>query len=154
MHAVITAGDTMRRILGTLAMLAVVALAGCAAQTRSDSLTTTLKAYASTLRWGDFASAMQFVDPEARTAHPVSALDMARYQQVRVTGYDDGQGPLPSGENEVLARAGGVSRTSRSKPRSRAASTSARSRWPQLAGFAANSVAQNAHSLISVAVNS
>jgi hypothetical protein len=37
---------------------------------------------------------------------------------------------------------------------SRAASTSARSRWPKLAGFAAKSAAQNAHSLISVAVNS
>ena len=101
MHAVITAGDTMRRILGTLAMLAVVALAGCAAQTRSDSLTTTLKAYASTLRWGDFASAMQFVDPEARTAHPVSALDMARYRQVRVTEYNDDVGPVPVNDMEV-----------------------------------------------------
>lgn len=85
----------MRRILGMLVILAVLGLAGCATQTRSDSLITTLKAYASTLRWGDFASAMQFVDPAARTAHPVSALDMARYKQVRVTEYNDDIGPVP-----------------------------------------------------------
>ena len=60
----------MRRTLGILAALAILALAGCAAQTRSDSLTNTLKAYASTVRWGDFASAVQFVDPDTRKAHP------------------------------------------------------------------------------------
>ncbi len=101
MHAVTTVGIIMRRILGTLAMLAFVALAGCAAQTRNDSLTTTLKAYASTVRWGDFASAMQFVDPAMRTAHPVSALDMARYRQVRVTEYNDDIGAVPVSDSEV-----------------------------------------------------
>lgn len=91
----------MRRILGMLVILAVLGLAACATQTRSDSLTITLKAYASTLRWGDFASAMQFVDPAARTAHPVSALDMARYKQVRVTEYNDDIGPVPVSDLEV-----------------------------------------------------
>jgi hypothetical protein len=91
----------MRRTLGILAMLVVVAVAGCAAQTRSESLTNTLKAYASTVRWGDFASAMQFVDPAARTSHPVTALDMARYQQVRVTEYNDDVGPVPVSDTEV-----------------------------------------------------
>lgn len=91
----------MRRTLGILAMLVVVAVTGCATQTRSESLTNTLKAYASTVRWGDFASAMQFVDPTARTTHPVSALDMARYQQVRVTEYNDDVGPVPVSDTEV-----------------------------------------------------
>jgi hypothetical protein len=91
----------MRRTLGILAMLVVVAVAGCAAQTRSESLTNTLKAYASTVRWGDLASAMQFVDPAGRTSHPVTALDMARYQQVRVTEYNDDVGPVPVSDTEV-----------------------------------------------------
>ncbi len=91
----------MRRTLGILAMLAALALAGCAAQTRSESLTNTLKAYASTVRWGDFSSAAQFVDPATRTAHPLSALDMARYQQVRVTEYNDDVGPVPVNDMEV-----------------------------------------------------
>ena len=91
----------MRRTLGILAALAVLALAGCAAQTRSDSLTNTLKAYASTVRWGDFASAVQFVDPDTRKAHPLSTLDMARYGQVRVTEYNDDAGPVPTSDTEV-----------------------------------------------------
>ncbi|MEO7071666.1 MAG: hypothetical protein ABI300_01310 [Rhodanobacter sp.] len=91
----------MRRTLGILAVLATLALSGCAAQTRSDALTNTLKAYASTVRWGDFASAAQFVDPATRKAHPLSSLDMARYAQVRVTEYNDDAAPVPASDTEV-----------------------------------------------------
>jgi hypothetical protein len=91
----------MRRSLGILAALAILARAGCVAQTRSDSLTNTLKAYASTVRWGDFASAVQFVDPDTRKARPLSSLDMARYGQVRVTEYNDDAGPVPTSDTEV-----------------------------------------------------
>jgi hypothetical protein len=48
-----------------------------------------------------FASAQQFVDPEVVKQHPLSSLDMARYQQVRVSDYDEGAGAVPAGENEV-----------------------------------------------------
>ncbi len=91
----------MRRILNHLAALSalsVLLLTGCATQTRSNTLTNTLKAYGSTLRWGDFQSAVQFIDPAIRSAHPLSRLDLARYQQVRVSEYDDGAGPVPDGE--------------------------------------------------------
>ncbi len=92
----------MRRILSLLVALSMLlALAGCATKTRSDELTTTLKAYGSTLRWGDFRSAAQFIEPSRRAAHPLSQLDLARYQQVRVSEYDDGAGPVPSGEFDV-----------------------------------------------------
>lgn len=91
----------MRRLL--LPLLAIVAMlcAGCATDQRNQALITTLNAYANTLRWGDFQSALQFVDPKVREAHPPSALDLARYQQVRVTGYDEGAGAVPDGENRV-----------------------------------------------------
>jgi hypothetical protein len=91
----------MRRILSHLAALSVLSmllLTGCATQSRSNTLTNTLNAYGSTLRWGNFQSALQFVDPEIRAAHPVSQLDLARYQQVRVSEYDAGAGPVPDGE--------------------------------------------------------
>lgn len=91
----------MRRILSIFAVLSVLLLGGCATDQRNKSLISTLSAYSSALRWGDFSSALQFVDPEVRKAHPLSALDLARYQQVRVSDYDDGQGPQPGGENEV-----------------------------------------------------
>ena len=91
----------MRRILSTLVVLSLLLLAGCATRTRSDALTTTLKAYGSTLRWGDFQSAAQFIDPAVRAAHPPSSLELARYQQVRVSEYDDGAGPVPTGDFDV-----------------------------------------------------
>ncbi|OOG62808.1 hypothetical protein B0E46_11295 [Rhodanobacter sp. B04] len=91
----------MRRILSLLIVLSAVLLAGCATQSRSDTLTTTLTAYSSTLRWGDFQSAVQFIDPKIRADHPLSKLDMERYQQVKVSGYDEGAGPVPAGEGQV-----------------------------------------------------
>jgi hypothetical protein len=92
--------SSMRRILSIIAILFVL-LAGCATQQRSDSLTSTITAYGNTLRWGDFQSAVQFIDPAVRAKHPVSDLDLARYKQVRVTEYDNGAGPVPTGEFDV-----------------------------------------------------
>lgn len=91
----------MRRIPSILLLLSVLCVAGCATQTRNETLTTTLNAYGSTLRWGDFQSAALFLDPKIRDAQTPSALDLARYKQVRVSEYDDGAGPVPAGEGEV-----------------------------------------------------
>lgn len=91
----------MRRIPYILLALSVLLLSACATQDRSNSLTTTLAAYGGVLRWGDFASAVQFIDPEIRAKHPLTDLDMARYKQVRVTEYDDGAGPVPLDEFDV-----------------------------------------------------
>jgi hypothetical protein len=89
----------MRRFL--IVSLLVMLVAGCASDVRQQTLTTTLSQYGTALRWGDFASAQQFLDPAYREAHPLSSLDLARYAQLRVSGYDDGQGPVPGEENEV-----------------------------------------------------
>jgi hypothetical protein len=91
----------MRRIRNIVLMLSILLLAACATQERSQSLTSTLSAYGGVLRWGDFASAAQFVDPKLRAEHPLSDLDLARYKQVRVTEYDDGAGPVPISPTEV-----------------------------------------------------
>ena len=91
----------MRRILCIPVLLSVLLLASCATQKRSDTLTDTLQAYSSTLRWGDFQSAQMFLEPKYRAAHPLSKLDLERYKQVRVSGYDDGSGPVPAGKDDV-----------------------------------------------------
>jgi predicted small secreted protein len=90
----------MRRILSIIVVLSIT-LAGCATQQRSDSLTSTLTAYGNTVRWGDIQSAAQFIDPAIRASHPTSKLDLARYQQIRVTEYDNGAGPVPTGQFDV-----------------------------------------------------
>ncbi len=91
----------MRRIPSMLLMLSILLLAACATQDRSQSLTTTLSAYGGILRWGDFASAVQFIDPEVRAKHPLTERDLARYKQVRVTEYNDDAGPVPISKTEV-----------------------------------------------------
>ncbi len=91
----------MRRLSSILVLLPVLLLAGCATKTRSDALTTTVNAYGSTLRWGDFQSAAQFIDPKIRAAHPLDPLDVARFKQVRVSEYDNGAGPVPISDGEV-----------------------------------------------------
>lgn len=91
----------MRRIPSILLMLSILLLAACATQERSQSLTSTLSAYGGILRWGDFASAAQFIEPEVRAKHPLTELDLARYKQVRVTEYNDDAGPVPISSTEV-----------------------------------------------------
>lgn len=91
----------MRRILILLASFSMLVLAGCATDKRNDTLTTTLNAYAHAMRWGDFPTALEFVDPKVREEHPLSKLEMGRYQQFKVSEYDEGKGPTPKGQNEV-----------------------------------------------------
>ena len=91
----------MRIIPTTFALLSALLLGGCATQKRSDTLTTTLTAYSSTVRWGDFQSAAMFIEPKERAKHPLTALELARFKQVRVSQYEEGSGPVPAGQNEV-----------------------------------------------------
>lgn len=91
----------MQRLRLVVVIITLAMLAGCAKNIRTESLTGTLNAYHSTLRWGDFQHALEYVDPDWRQAHPLTPLQIARYKQVRVVGYDEGQGPVPTSDTEV-----------------------------------------------------
>jgi hypothetical protein len=91
----------MRRLALLTATACLLLLAGCATDQRNQSLTATLTAYGNTVRWGKLANAEQFVDPTLREEHPLSPIELSRFAQYRVTEYDDGQGPIPTGENEA-----------------------------------------------------
>ncbi|KRG71979.1 hypothetical protein [Pseudoxanthomonas dokdonensis] len=41
------------------------------------------------IRWGDFEAAWQMVDPAYRQAHPLSDVELSRYEQVQISGYRD-----------------------------------------------------------------
>lgn len=90
------------RLIALILALAVLAtLAGCANHRRSDNLTETLNAYASTIRWNSFKQGLGFVSPDYRKEHPLTQLQIRRYQQVRVAGYDEGSGAVPVSEGKI-----------------------------------------------------
>lgn len=71
-----------------LAFLLLPLLSGCATQKHSrDLLQVALYDYQSAIRWGNFTGALDFIDPDVLAKKPVSALDLERYGQVQVTGY-------------------------------------------------------------------
>lgn len=89
----------MLRILALLISLSL--FAGCATPTKKkDALDATLESYASTIRWGNFEDAVAFIDPAVLKEHPLTGLDLQRYQQVRVSGYNP-QSPRPLGDKEI-----------------------------------------------------
>ena len=69
-------------------------------RSRQTILNETLRSYAATIRWGDIAQAQAFLDPKRRAEHPPSALELARFKQVQVSGYEE-QPVSPVSENEV-----------------------------------------------------
>lgn len=94
----------MHRCVRVVALALFLLLLGACATEKMRSKETvldeTLRTYAATIRWGDIEQAQAFVDPDVLRAHPPSALDLARYRQVKVSSYDE-QPATPVGENEV-----------------------------------------------------
>lgn len=81
--------------------LATALLGACATPgSKSDLLDNTLQSYAAVIRWGNFEDAAGFVDPATLQEHPLTALDLQRYGQVRVSGYNE-QPRRATGDNEV-----------------------------------------------------
>jgi len=89
--------------MSRLIPLIALALAGCGSmthQTEGRELELTLMAYGNAIRWGDIQQALPFIDPETLKAHPVTALDLQRYKQVRFVSYIE-QKPIPAGPHQV-----------------------------------------------------
>ena len=86
-----------------LLLYSALLLGACAnteIRSRQTILNETLRSYAATIRWGDIAQAQAFLDPKLRAEHPPSALELARFKQVQVSGYEE-QPVSPVSENEV-----------------------------------------------------
>lgn len=79
-----------RSPLAALLLVLAVLSSGCASTGKQHSaLERAQYAWSGAVRWNDFQTAWQLVDPEYRAAHPASELDFARYEQVQVTSYRD-----------------------------------------------------------------
>jgi hypothetical protein len=51
--------------------------------------------YVSTIRWSDFDRAVGFVDPKTLEADPIESIELERYKQFQVTGYQVRTGVEP-----------------------------------------------------------
>ncbi|HXS72989.1 MAG TPA: hypothetical protein VN725_03015 [Rhodanobacteraceae bacterium] len=91
----------MRRFVALFALTGL--LAACAnlpTHAKDEARDETLASYAATLRFGDFASAWQFVDPKVRAEHPLGAAAKRRYGAIEVGGYET-DGPSATGDNTI-----------------------------------------------------
>lgn len=81
------------RVIGKLLLLAglLLVLLPATAQSRlqRNKLQPMQDAYAAAIRWGDFETAWQLVDPAYKAEHPMTELEFERYQQVQISGYRD-----------------------------------------------------------------
>ena len=78
------------RLLNLVMLLCVLVVSGCANMGReADALDKAQYAWSAAIRWGDFEGARNLVDPKHREAHPVTPLQMARYEQVQISSYRD-----------------------------------------------------------------
>ncbi len=81
-----------RFVLMLGAAFALAALAGCATTRRVDrneALREAQYTWSAAIRWGDFEGALTMIDPKYREAHPVTPLELERYQQVQVSAYHE-----------------------------------------------------------------
>ncbi|MER3546730.1 MAG: hypothetical protein C4338_03630 [Rhodanobacteraceae bacterium] len=94
----------LRKVTATFLCGSMLALlAGCTtlgSHAKDQARDETLAQYAATLRFGDFASAWQFVDPKVRETHPLDAAAKRRYASIEVGAYQT-DGPSAIDENTV-----------------------------------------------------
>ena len=59
------------------------------ASRKTDTLDRNQYAWSGAIRWGDFDAALNLIDPKFRAEHPVTDLELERYEQVQITSYRD-----------------------------------------------------------------
>lgn len=92
-----------RHLIAASVMLAGALLGACSTdqmRSRQTVLDQTLLTYAATIRWGDVAQATSFIDPKVLAEHPPTALELERFKQVQISGYNE-QPAVPVSATEV-----------------------------------------------------
>lgn len=87
-------------LLGLLALASLSALAAGPKITKKQrkELEEIQVKYDATLRWGTVEDALPYLDPEYAKAHPLTDLELRRYEQVKISSYRAGDNvPLPDG---------------------------------------------------------
>jgi putative cell wall-binding protein len=95
----------MRRTLQILllALFALTSVTVLAAEQKTTKkqrkeLEETQVKYDSTLRWGTVEDALPYLDPEYAKLHPMTDLELRRFEQVKISSYRAGDNvPMPDG---------------------------------------------------------
>ena len=74
----------MKKILFLVLLIMTVTACG---PTKSNILQSTLWGYGKTVRWGTPQEAMNYIAPEYLKEHPVSKLDLKRFEHVKISRY-------------------------------------------------------------------
>jgi len=81
--------DKPTRVFAALFAVALCALlVACGGGSKRSPLEQTLYHYTSAIRWSEFDKALAFVDPAVLESRRPSELEMERYKQYQVSGYD------------------------------------------------------------------
>lgn len=100
-----------RAILVALcALLLVPGLSGCASTSQASALQQAQYAWSAAIRWGDFEGAWNLVDPAYRAAHPLTDIELARYEQVQISAYQDLAGSVSESAAQRQIEIGVVNR--------------------------------------------
>jgi hypothetical protein len=79
---------TARAVAALFAVALCALLAACGGSSKRSPLEEALYHYTSAIRWSEFDKALSFVDPQVLAQRTPSDLEMERYKQYQVSGYD------------------------------------------------------------------
>lgn len=87
-------------LIALFALTSVTALAAEQKTTRKQrkALEETQIKYDATMRWGSVEDALAYLDPEYTKVHPLSDLELRRFEQVKISSYRASDNvPMPDG---------------------------------------------------------
>jgi hypothetical protein len=100
-----------RAVLLALCMLLLpLGLSGCASTNQASALQQAQYNWSAAIRWGDFEGAWNLVDPEYRARHPLTDIELARYEQVQISAYQDLAGSVSESAAQRQIEIGVVNR--------------------------------------------
>lgn len=79
----------LRIVLLVVLVLATGLAMAAGKRAQRNKLEQSQAGYAASIRWGEFESAWQFVDPDYRAKHPLTELEFERYRQLQISSYRD-----------------------------------------------------------------
>jgi hypothetical protein len=91
---------TKPMLLAVLALLLAFTGDALARRGKMDLLQANQYAWSGAIRWGDFEGALSLIEPDYREAHPVTDLELKRFEQVQITAYRE--------RNSTADKKGGV----------------------------------------------